>query len=389
MGYRQILVALAMIVAATGALAQQGVTPGEVAFAQVAAMEGPAAALGTGMNLGIRAAFEEANRAGGVHGRKLRLDAFDDGYEPEISAEKTRSVIAGNAHIALIGPVGTPTTQATQPLATEAGLPVIGPFTGAAFLRDPKLRNVFNLRSSYDAETEMWMRHLVDEKGLTKIGILYQDDSFGRAGLAGVEAALKRRNMTLAARGAYVRNTLAVKTALLDIRRAGAEAVVMVGAYKPMAEFIRVAHKIDYRPELVNISFVGTDALVGELGAEGAGTIISQVVPYPQDDSIPVVARYTEALAAVAPEARPGFVSLEGYLVGRLAIAGLQAAGPALTRPAYLAALQGLQAVDIDGLKLTYGPADNQGLDDVFLTVISPEGTITQLHTGPQPGAGG
>jgi ABC-type branched-subunit amino acid transport system substrate-binding protein len=368
------------------ASAEQGVTANEVAFAQVAAMAGPAAALGTGMNLGIRAAFEEANRAGGVNGRKLRLDAVDDGYEPETSVEKTRTVIAGNAHIALIGAVGTPTSLATQPLATEAGLPFIGPFTGAAFLRDPKLHNVFNLRSSYNAETEMWMRYLVDRQGLKKIGILYQDDSFGRAGLAGVEAALSRRGMALAARGAYVRNTLAVKTALLDIRRAGAEAVVMVGAYKPMAEFIRVAHKIGYTPEFVNISFVGTDALVTELGPGGAGVIISQVVPYPFDSTQPVVARYTRALKAVAPEAPPSFISLEGYLVGRLAIAGLQAAGPGLTRESYLAALQHLGTVDLDGLKLKFGPGDNQGLDEVFLTVISAAGAITEL--GPEPNAG-
>lgn len=379
--FRHILATVAFSLAACIVHAEQGVTPSEVAFAQVAALAGPAAALGTGMNLGIRAAFDEANRAGGVQGRKLRLDAFDDGYEPETSVEKTKAVIAGNAHIALIGAVGTPTSQATQPLASAAGMPMIGPFTGAAFLRAPKLRNVFNLRASYAAETEMWIRHLVDEEGLKKIGILYQDDSFGRAGLSGVEAALERREMKLAARGAFMRNTLAVKTALLDLRRAGAEAVVMVGPYKPMAEFIRVAHKIDFRPEMVNISFVGTDALVAELGSEGAGVIISQVVPYPQDDKIAVVARYLKALHALDPKAQPSYVSLEGYLVGRLAIAGLEAAGPVLTREAYLAALQGLRTVDLDGLKLTFGASDNQGLDDVFLTVISPEGKITPLRT--------
>lgn len=365
--------------------AQEGVSASDIVFAQVAPLAGPAAALGTGMNLGIRAAFEEANRAGGVQGRQLRLDSFDDGYEPETSAERTRALIAGNAHLALIGPVGTPTSQATQPLAAAAGWPFIGAFTGAAFLRDPKLRNVFNLRPSYGAEAEAWVRHLVEDRGKRKIGILYQDDSFGRAGLAALEAALSKRGMQLTARGAYVRNTLAVKTALLGLRRAGAEAVVMVGTYKPVAEFVRVAHRIGYRPDLVNISFVGTDALVAELGPEGAGVVISQVVPYPQEDSLPVVARYQAALAALDPQAKPGFVSLEGYLVGRLAIAALQAAGPAPTRASYLAALQGLGTVDLDGLNLVFGPQDNQGLDQVFLTVISPEGTIAELPSAASP----
>jgi ABC-type branched-subunit amino acid transport system substrate-binding protein len=261
-------------------------------------------------------------------------------------------------------------------------MPFIAPFTGAAFLRNPELTNVFNVRASYNAETEMWIRHLVDEQGLTKIAILYQDDGFGRAGLSGTVAALERRGMTLVAEGTFARNTTAVRTALLDLRRAEPEAVVMVGPYLPMAEFIRTARQVSFEAEFVNISFVGTDALVGELGADGAGVIISQVVPYPTDTSIPVVARYTEALAAVDPQARPGFISLEGYLAGRLAIAALEAAGPQVTRAGYLAALQGLTTLDVDGLPMTFGPGDNQALDDVFLTVISPAGEISQMGTG-------
>lgn len=391
------LLALFALVSGPGAapVAAQQAAGGDLAFAQVAPLAGPAAALGTGMNLGIRAAFAEANRAGGVLGRKLRLDAFDDGYEPETSAERTRAVIAGNAHLALIGAVGTPTSQATQPLAEAAGLPFIGPFTGAAFLRDPKLRNVFNLRPSYGAEAEAWVQHLVETRSKRRIGILYQDDSFGRAALAALEAALAKRGLQLTARGAYVRNTLAVKTALLGLRRAEVDAVVLVGAYKPVAEFVRVAYRIGYRPEMVNISFVGTDALLAELGAEGAGVVISQVVPYPFDTDLPVVARYQAALKALDPAAVPGFVSFEGYLTGRLALAALAAAGPDPTRASYLAALQDLRALDLDGLRLQFGPGDNQGLDQVFLTVISPEGTISEMTPAasptpaPAPGTGG
>lgn len=375
------LTAVALLLAGQ-ASAQQGIAPDSVTFAQVAALEGPAGALGQGMNLGLRAAFEEANRAGGVHGRMIRLDAFDDGYEPELSAAQTREVIAGDAHLALVGPVGTPTSQATQPLAAEAGLPFIGPFTGAAFLRNPALKNVFNVRASYDAETETWIRHLVDEHGMQNIAILFQDDGFGRAGLSGTVAALERRGMTLVAEAPFARNTTAVRGALLDLRRSKPDAVVMVGPYHPMAEFIRTARQVNFDATFVNISFVGTDAFVRELGAEGAGVIISQVVPYPYDISIPVVRRYTEALAALDPAATPGFVSLEGYLVGRFTLAALDAAGPELTRAHFLATLQGLRDVDIDGMVLKFGPGDNQGLDDVFLTVISPEGDIMQLGAG-------
>ncbi|WP_172327165.1 ABC transporter substrate-binding protein [Mangrovicoccus sp. HB161399] len=374
--------AAAVALAASPLIAEEGVTADSVSFAQVAAMEGPAAALGTGMNLGIRAAFEEANAAGGVHGRKLAVEAFDDGYEPDLSVAQVRKVIDGNAHIGLIGPVGTPTALATQPLATEARMPYIGPFTGAGFLRAQDLANVVNIRATYGAETKVWIDYLVGDLGLAKIAILYQDDGFGRVGLDGVTKALADRDMELVAQGTYTRNTVAVKTALLDIRKAAPEAVVMVGAYKPIAEFVKLARKMKMDPVFVNISFVGSEALAGELGPEGAGVIISQVVPFPWDASIPLVAQYQAALKAVAPETHPGFVTLEGYVTGRVAIAALQAAGSDLTRESYLAALGNLGTLDLGGFTLAYGPGDNQGSDAVFLTEIGPDGGFRPVTLG-------
>jgi len=364
------------------ASAEQGVTGDSVTFAQVAAFDGPAAALGTGMRLGITAAFEEANAAGGVHGRMLKLDSMDDGYEPDRSAALVKTVIEGNGHIGLIGAVGTPTSSATQPIATEANVPFIGPFTGAGFLRDASHGNIYNVRASYFAETEAWIEYLVDQQGMKSIAILYQDDGFGRVGLNGVTAALEKRGMSLAAEGTYTRNTTAVKKALLAIRKAKPDAVVMVGAYKPVAEFIKLARKMKLDSEFVNISFVGSDALAQELGEHGEGVIISQVVPFPWDMSIPVVAQYTGALKAVDAAAKPGFVSLEGYIVGRLAIAGLEAAGKELTRDSYLAALAGLSTVDLGGVSMVFGADDNQGMDDVFLTRITADGQFEPIVSG-------
>jgi ABC-type branched-subunit amino acid transport system substrate-binding protein len=144
-----------------------------------------------------------------------------------------------------------------QPIAAEAGVPFMGPFTGAAFLRDPSLGNVINVRGSYDQETEAWIERLTTDLGVSRIAILYQDDTFGRAGLSGVSKAMERRGMKLVAEGTYERNTTAVKMALLEIRKADPEAIVMVGAYKPCAEFIKLAHRLKLNPVFVNISFVG------------------------------------------------------------------------------------------------------------------------------------
>lgn len=362
--------------------ADQGVTPQQVTFAQVAALEGPAAALGNGMRTGLQAAFQEANAAGGVHGRQIVLDSMNDGYEPDLSLRHVQSVIEGDAHIGFIGAVGTPTSSAVQPITTQAKFPFVGPFTGAGFLRDGTLKNVINVRATYAAETEAWIAHLVDGQGMKNIALLYQDDGFGRVGLNGVTAALEKRGLTLVAEGTYTRNTVAVKKALLTIRKASPDAVVMVGAYKPVAEFIKLSRKLKFNPTFVNISFVGSEALKNELGDAGDGVIISQVVPFPWDASVPLVAQYQAALKALDAQAEPGFVTLEGYLTGRLAIEALEVAGKSLTRESFLNAMAGLSTVDFGGVTMTFGPGDNQGMENVFLTRITADGGFQPVVMG-------
>ncbi|MGV3633533.1 MAG: ABC transporter substrate-binding protein [Pseudorhodoplanes sp.] len=376
---RQVL-AFAVSVAFAGgfepARAENGVTPDTILFGQAAVLQGPASALGLGMKEGMLAAFDEANRKGGVHGRKIKLISVDDGYEPSKAIAATRKLIEDDKVFALLGPVGTPTAVAAQPIAGAAKVPFIGAFTGASFLRNPKLDNVINVRASYDAETEAWVRHLTEDLNIKKIAIFYQDDAFGRAGLSGFAKAMKKRDLQIFAEGTYERNTTAIKTALLALRRAAPEAVVMVGAYQPSAEFIKLARQIEFNPVFVNISFVGASALAKALGDQGSGVIVSQVVPFPWDASTAVVADYQAAIKARDPKADPEFVSLEGYLVGRLAIAALDRAGPEPTRAGLLKAIKEGGAFDIGGLQMAYGPDDNEGLDKVFMTVIQPDGSF-------------
>jgi ABC-type branched-subunit amino acid transport system substrate-binding protein len=370
--------AFALAAGAGVAKAEVGVTDSTILFGQAAALDGPAAALGTGMRAGILAAFAEANANGGVNGHQLELKSYDDGYEPEQSISHTQTLINQDQVFGLIGAVGTPTSSATQPIATEAGVPFVGPFTGAGFLRAPELTNVVNVRASYGQETEAWIKHLTEDLGYDRIAILYQDDSFGRVGLDGVTKAMDKRGLKLVAEGTYKRNTTAVKEALLAIRKADPQAVVMVGAYKPIAEFIKLARKVKMTSTFVNISFVGSDALAKELGPVGEGVVITQVVPFPWDNSLPLVQQYQAALKAHDANAQLGFVSLEGYIVGRIAIAALQKVQGEVTRDAFLKAMNG--SFDLGGMTLTYGAGDNQGLDDVFLTVIQADGTFRAVQ---------
>ena len=168
-----------------------GVSENEVLFGQSAVLSGPSQYLGTSMRLGIETAFHEANQKGGVYGRYLSLESMDDSYETEYAVHATTHLIEKTRVFALIGAVGTPTSWGALPIAQAGGVPFIAPFTGAEFLRDPSLNNVINLRASYYQESERIIDHLTGEDGINRIGVFYQNDSFGAAGLQGIRLALR------------------------------------------------------------------------------------------------------------------------------------------------------------------------------------------------------
>ena len=370
--------------ASTSISAQQATSPGvsdaRVLFGQSAGLTGPASELGQAMRLGIQAAFNEANELGGVAGRTLELRSLDDAYEPEAAVINTRRLIEEAQVFALIGAVGTPTSRAAVPVAARAGVPYIAPFTGAELLRTDAPQNIINLRASYYQETEELVAHLITDLGMRRIGVMYQEDSFGQAGYTGVTQALARRDLEPLVVSVYRRNTTAVKTGLLDLIAAEPDAVILIGAYEPVASVIAWADQLSFDPMMLTISFVGSNALARALGAKAQGTVVSQVVPFPSADSPEIVGAYREALKQVAADAEPGFVSLEGYLAGRLAVKALERAGPSLTRQAFLDALLLGEDFDLGGFKLHFSDGDNQGSDEVFLTVIDESGQYTPVE---------
>ena len=374
----------AVVAAPVATVQKAGVTDDRVLFGQSAAFSGPAQELGWNMRLGIQAAFHEVNQRGGVHGRRLELSSLDDAYEPEAAVTNTIRLIEEDKVFALIGEVGTPTSRSATPVAADAAVPFIAPFTGAEFLRDPNdpsWHNNINMRASYYQETEEMVARLTTDLGIDRIAVMYQDDSYGRAGRNGVQLALGRRGMEPVSIGLYPRNTTAVKAALLDLNRGTPEAVIMIGAYEPVAALIAWARHTGLDPIFMTVSFVGSNALARELGPVGEGVYVTQVVPFPTDDSLPIVSSYLKALSNFEPDAIPGFVSLEGYLAGRLAIAALKGCGRDVDRACFMDSLRSADVIDIEGFELRYGLDDNQGSDAVFLTTISRDGSYRPVKT--------
>lgn len=351
------------------AFAETGVKDDEIILGMSTALTGPASALGTGLKAGITAYFEKVNAQGGVHGRKIRVISYDDGYEPTETVKNTGKLINEDKVFALLGYVGTPTAKAVLPIIDKDKVIFFAPFTGAEFLRNPVNRYIFNVRSSYFNEAESQIQYLTSKLGIKKIGIFMQDDAYGLAVKGGVMRALEKRNLSLAGEGRYKRNTENVDEALSVLKAANPEAVSMVGTYKAMAAFITKARAAGFKPIFLNVSFVGTEALIEELAGKGDGTIITQVVPSPFDASLPIVGEYQADMKASA-QGEPGYVSLEGYIDALVFVEILKKAGRNLTRDSFISSAESLSLTH-GGMKFGFSPSNHEALDKVFITEVS------------------
>jgi ABC-type branched-subunit amino acid transport system substrate-binding protein len=368
---KRLLIALAASLASALACAQ-GVTDSQIVLGQSVALSGPAQELGKDMRLGATLYFNQVNAHGGVNGRKIVLKTLDDGYEPPRAVANTKQLLEQDKVFALFGYVGTPTSSAAMPIFTEAKVPFFGAFTGAELLRQPFNRYIFNVRASYYDETDKIVEQVVSTGG-KNIAVFYQNDGYGQAGLKGVEIAMTKRNMKISATGTVERNTVDVGGAVKGINSASPDAVVMIGAYKACAEFIRQMKKAGAGSTFYNVSFVGAKALADELGKEGPGVAISQVVPFPWAPSIPVVKEYQQ-LSAKAGHKDYNFSAVEGFVAAKIFVEGLKRAGKDLNREKFIDALERMGDVDIGGFFAGFTSQNHSASRFVDLTIIGRDG---------------
>ncbi|MGB5231312.1 MAG: ABC transporter substrate-binding protein [Desulfoprunum sp.] len=345
-----------------------------IVLGQSCALTGPSKNLGLELRAGLLAAFSKVNDDGGIGGRDILLVSRDDGYEPDRAVRNTRTFIQDESIFMLIGEVGTPTSNAVLPLIEEYKIPFFAPFTGAEVLRQPFRQYVINVRASYYQEMERLASYLIEKKKITKIACFYQDDSYGLDGLKGIELALARRGLRLVSKGSYERNTVAVLRGLTDVLQADPEAVVLAGTYSACAEFIKLSKtRTSKRLLYCNISFVGTESLKDALGRYGSDVIVSQVVPYPLDTEVPLIHEYTDAMEKYQHDAPISFISLEGYMAGKLFAQIATMVPGELTREKFISTMEQVGTFDLGGVTLQFGPKDHQGMDTIYLTEINPD----------------
>ncbi len=363
------------MLAATAARSDSAPPP--IVLGTSTALSGPAQSLGTGVRLGMEAYFARVNRQGGVRGRSITLISMDDGYVPEAAAQNMKRLIDEERVLAVLGNVGTPTAKVTVPIATEKKTLLFGAFTGAGLLRPtPPNRYVINYRASYLQETAAMVRGLLNGGVLPyQIAIFSQDDSYGDAGYAGVMRGLEEVGYLHGyrlAHGRYERNTVDVQKGLLAILEAPIEprAIIMIGAYAACAKFIRIAKRALPNAIFLNVSFVGSTALMNTLGEDSEGVVVTQVVPHFASDLF-LTTDYRRDLLEFAPNAQQSFVSLEGYIVARIFVEGLRRAGPEVDRESIIDALLGIRDLDIGiGTPISFSAEVYQGSQMVWPTVI-------------------
>ena len=356
----------------SAALAQTpGVTENSILIGSCSALDGPARVLGRQTVLGASAYLHMVNDEGGLYGRKIQLQAFDDSYDPDRAPACFKRMLKEGV-FALGFFVGTPTAKVYIPLAQEEKIPVVGLFTGAQMLYEPLKHEVINVRASYYDET----REQVDklwEQNIRKIGVIYQDDPFGKAVLDGVKLALQKHNATPVGMGHFTRGSVEIEEGLKETMAARPQAIIVAGPYAPAAAIVKQAHAAGWRPQFLTVSFVGTEEFIKEAGADAEGTIITQVMPPYDRTDYPTVAQYRKCLTKYSPGEPPSFVSFEGFVDAMVMVEGLKRAGKELTREKFIAAIESIHDLNVGlgpRLVLNYSSTDHKGFDSVYPTVV-------------------
>jgi ABC-type branched-subunit amino acid transport system substrate-binding protein len=366
------------IAAALFALTSLCASAADIVVGQVAPLSGVLASTGRDMVLGAKVYFEHINANGGVNGSRIRHVVLDDGYKVDETVRLTRELIDKHGAAALIGFAGTANVGELlkQRILADADIALVAPYTGGEVLRTTENRNIFHIRAGYADEAE----HMIDQLvtlGVKNIGVFYQNDGFGEAGRKGVEAALARRNLKLAAAATYERNTDDVRAAVDTLHKADVSAVIMISVNRSTASFTRQYREAGGSAQLFNISVVDAAQLVKLSSAQAMhGLGISQVMPFPYSESLAITREFRKLFAKYAPADAVSYTNFEEFIGAKVLVEALRRAGPNPTPDRVVRALENLGNHDVGGFIVNFSPANRTGSKFVEVTVIGRAGSL-------------
>ncbi|RQP23827.1 ABC transporter substrate-binding protein [Piscinibacter terrae] len=358
------------------ARAAEDISTSHITMGSTAALTGILAGAGRDQQAGITAAFQAINKAGGIHGRELRLVMKDDGYVPARSVENVKQMLDGNAVFALMSCIGTPNNAAIIPIIEQAGVPYVGPITGASSLRQPGQRNVFHVRASYTDEVTRVSQQLV-AMGLQDIAVVYLDNGFGKEVAKDAEAAIKaaqRKSVASVAVAVDGKNV----TQVVDQVQAAKPTVVFLGT----TGTVSTALILELRNRMPGLPIVGLSVSVisselAKLGPALQGLAMSQVFPDATSERLESVRNFHAAMRAAGKE-NPGNTAFEGYVNAMVVAEGLRRAGRDVTRDKLRQALAGMKQLSIGEMNLGFaGAAPYVASKYVSLAVLGANGRRT------------
>ena len=344
----------------------------QILIGQTAGFTGPVGAGVQETTEGAKLYLDAINAKGGVNGQRIELLSLDDKFEPKLAAENARKLVEDQNVVALFLTRGTPHTEAMLPLLGKYGVPLIGPSTGAMVLHQPVQKHIFNVRATYQREAEKAISHL-HSMGITRIGIVYADDSFGADGVAGAQKGFAAAKLSPAVLEKFNRGKPDFAPIAPKVMQSNAQAILMVASGQAVVDGLKAIRAAGSAAQIVTLSNNASGGFIKSLGENARGVIVTQVFPYERSIAYPMV-KEAQELAKAKGMSGVSPAMLEGFAAAKVLVEGLRRAGAKPSREKIQAALEGLRKLDIGGLEVSYTADDHTGLDFADLSIIGTDG---------------
>lgn len=364
-----LVLVLAIPLTASSQIPIAGVTAKTILIGQSTPLSGANKELGEDIRSGALAYFKKINDAGGVNGRTIDLLSLDDANDTKRSGANAKELLADKGVLALFGYASATLSRPALPFVDQYKAPFFAPFTGADPMRQFN-RYVYNVRASYADELEKIVEYYFTT-GAKRFSVVYYDDVVGKENFAAVERALKKRGLTATSVTAFKdRAKPDIDGGVKEVAKGSPDVVILTTLFKASADFIRAGRKSGLNAQFVSNSFPGASPLAKELGKDGVGVAIAQVVPPPARKSLPIVREYQAAIEKLTGKKEYSFTALEAYIAAKVLVEGIRRAGPRLSRESLLKSLDTMQKFDAGEYFVNFTSNDHNGSSFVELTII-------------------
>lgn len=336
------------------------VTGNVIKLGQYADQSGPNAPIGAS-KYGLDAFLQTVNARGGIHGKKLELISYDDGYKPAQTTALVKKLVFQDEVFAIVGGVGSPTTAAVAPTLNDLGVPLVGMSTGSPIFYEPTRKYVFPAWPLYTTDGKTMATFLKRKFPGKKVGVIYQDDSFGKPILAAVKAVLGDVKEI-----PYTPGQVDFSDALVKLKASGAEAIVLATIATPAAQILNELPKLNYDPiRVLTGSACGYSDIFKTIPTLD-GAYCAAFLPTPGGRDAEWNA-FEKAMATYEPGHPAEIYSAWGWLAAQVAVEGLRRIKGPVTRENFVAALDGITNFKTIGGDLSYSPQSHRGICCQFI----------------------